>query len=77
MDFNYLADLLFPNVVINNNRHVANCDGIDICGSSNVVVKKDEIKVEIIDPIKEAFMTLAFIEIFISILMIGTYLLCL
>ena len=27
--------------------------------------------------IKEAFMTLAFIEIFISILMIGTYLLCL
>ena len=27
--------------------------------------------------IKEAFITLAFIEIFISILMIGTYLLCL
>ena len=27
--------------------------------------------------IKEAFMTFAFIEIFISILMIGTYLLCL
>ncbi len=27
------------NVVINNNRHVANTDGIDICGSSNVVIK--------------------------------------
>lgn len=27
------------NVVINNNRHVANSDGIDICGSSNVVIK--------------------------------------
>ena len=32
---------------------------------------------EPIGDIKEAFMTLAFIEIFISILMIGTYLLCL
>lgn len=27
------------NVVLNNNRHVANCDGIDICGSSNVIIK--------------------------------------
>ena len=27
------------NVAINNNRHVANSDGIDICGSSNVVIK--------------------------------------
>lgn len=27
------------NVVINNNRHIANTDGIDICGSSNVVIK--------------------------------------
>ncbi len=27
------------NVVINNNRHVANTDGIDICGSSNVIIK--------------------------------------
>ena len=28
------------NVVINNNRHIANSDGIDICGSSNVVISK-------------------------------------
>lgn len=27
------------NLVINNNRHIANCDGVDICGSSNVIVK--------------------------------------
>lgn len=27
------------NLVINNNRHIANTDGIDICGSSNVVIK--------------------------------------
>ena len=27
------------NLVINNNRHIANTDGIDICGSSNVIIK--------------------------------------
>ncbi len=32
-------DVNISNVVVNNNRHVANCDGIDICGSSNVIVK--------------------------------------
>lgn len=32
-------DINISNVVINNNRHVANTDGIDVCGSSNVIIK--------------------------------------
>ncbi len=40
VNINSSNDVNISNVVINNNRHIANCDGIDICGSSNVVVKK-------------------------------------
>ncbi len=40
VNVNSSNDVNISNIVINNNRHVANCDGIDICGSSNVVVKK-------------------------------------
>ncbi len=39
LNVNSSNDVNVSKVVINNNRHVANCDGIDICGSSNVVVK--------------------------------------
>lgn len=39
VNVNSSNDVNISNVVINNNRHVANCDGIDICGSSNVIVK--------------------------------------
>ena len=40
VNINSSNDVNISNVIINNNRHVGNCDGIDICGSSNVVVKK-------------------------------------
>ena len=40
VNVNSSIDVNISNVIINNNRHVGNCDGIDICGSSNVVVKK-------------------------------------
>ena len=39
LNVNSSNDVNISNIVINNNRHVANCDGIDICGSSNVIVK--------------------------------------
>ena len=39
VNVNSSNDINISNVVINNNRHVANCDGIDICGSSNVIIK--------------------------------------
>lgn len=39
LNINSSNNVSISNVVINNNRHVANCDGIDICGSSNVVIK--------------------------------------
>ncbi len=39
VNINFSNDISISNVVINNNRHIANTDGIDICGSSNVVVK--------------------------------------
>ena len=40
VNVNSSIDVNISNVIINNNRHVGNCDGIDIRGSSNVVVKK-------------------------------------
>lgn len=39
VNINSCNNVDISNVVINNNRHVANTDGIDICGSSNVVIK--------------------------------------
>ena len=39
VNVNSSNDVNVSNVVINNNRHVANTDGIDICGSSNVIIK--------------------------------------
>ncbi len=39
VNVNSSNDVKISNVVINNNRHVANTDGIDICGSSNVIVQ--------------------------------------
>lgn len=39
VNVNSSNDINISNVVINNNRHIANTDGIDICGSSNVIVK--------------------------------------
>lgn len=39
VNMNSSNDINISNVIINNNRHVANCDGIDICGSSNVIIK--------------------------------------
>lgn len=39
VNINSSNDVSISNIVINNNRHIANTDGIDICGSSNVVVK--------------------------------------
>ncbi len=39
VNINSSNDVNISNVVINNNRHVANSDGIDICGSSNVIIK--------------------------------------
>ena len=38
VNINSCDNVEISNVVIDNNRHVANSDGIDICGSSNVVV---------------------------------------
>ncbi len=40
VNINSSNDVSISSMVINNNRHIANTDGIDICGSSNVVVKK-------------------------------------
>ena len=40
VNINSSNDVSVSNIVINNNRHIANTDGIDICGSSNVIVKK-------------------------------------
>ena len=39
VNINSSNDVSISNVIINNNRHVANSDGIDICGTSNVVIK--------------------------------------
>ena len=39
LNVNSSNDVNISNVVINNNRHIANTDGIDICGSSNVIIK--------------------------------------
>lgn len=39
VNINSSNDVNISNTVINNNRHVANTDGIDICGSSNVIIK--------------------------------------
>lgn len=39
VNINSSNNVNISNVVINNNRHIANTDGIDICGSSNVVIK--------------------------------------
>ncbi len=39
VNINSSNDVNISNVVINNNRHVANTDGIDICGSSNVIIQ--------------------------------------
>ncbi len=39
VNINSSNDVNISNVVINNNRHIANTDGIDICGSSNVVIQ--------------------------------------
>ncbi len=39
LNVNSSNNVEISNIVINNNRHVANTDGIDICGSSNVVIK--------------------------------------
>lgn len=39
VNVNSSNDVTISNIVINNNRHIANADGIDICGSSNVIVK--------------------------------------
>ena len=40
VNINSSNDVTVSNIVINNNRHVGNADGIDICGSSDVIVKK-------------------------------------
>ena len=39
VNVNSSNDVNISNIVINNNRHIANTDGIDICGSSNVIIK--------------------------------------
>lgn len=39
VNVNSSNDVNISNIVIDNNRHIANTDGIDICGSSNVVIK--------------------------------------
>ncbi len=39
VNVNTSNDVNISNVIINNNRHIANSDGIDICGTSNVVIK--------------------------------------
>ncbi len=39
VNVNSSNDINISNVIINNNRHIANTDGIDICGSSNVIIK--------------------------------------
>ena len=39
VNINSSENINISNIVINNNRHIANCDGIDICGSSDVVVE--------------------------------------
>lgn len=40
LNINSCNGVHISNTVINNNRHIANTDGIDICGSSNVTVEK-------------------------------------
>ncbi len=40
LNINGCNDVKVTRTVINNNRHIANSDGIDICGSSNVTVEK-------------------------------------
>lgn len=40
LNINMCSDVAVTHTVINNNRHVANSDGIDISGSSNVTVEK-------------------------------------
>lgn len=39
LNINMCTDVKVTHTVINNNRHIANSDGIDICGSSNVAVE--------------------------------------
>ena len=39
LNINSSNNVNVSNIVVNNNRHVANTDGIDICGSSNVIIK--------------------------------------
>ena len=39
VNINSCNKVFISNVVINNNRHVANSDGIDICGTSDVVIE--------------------------------------
>lgn len=39
LNINMCTDVKITNTVINNNRHIANSDGIDISGSSNVTVE--------------------------------------
>lgn len=39
VNINNSNDVSISNIVINNNRHIANTDGIDICGSSNIIIK--------------------------------------
>ena len=39
VNVNSSNDVNISNILIDNNRHIANTDGIDICGSSNVVIK--------------------------------------
>lgn len=40
LNINMCSDVAVTHTVINNNRHVANSDGIDISGSSNITVEK-------------------------------------
>lgn len=40
LNINMCTDVKVTHTVINNNRHIANSDGIDISGSSNVTVEK-------------------------------------
>ncbi len=40
LNINMCNDVVVTRTVINNNRHIANSDGIDISGSSNVTVEK-------------------------------------
>ena len=40
LNFDCSRDIIVSHTIINNNRHVANTDGIDITGSSNVMILK-------------------------------------